>query len=247
VLGATGELVPAGVVGELYLGGAGLARGYLGRAGLTAERFVPNGFAGTAGERLYRTGDLARWLPDGTLEYLGRVDHQVKVRGYRIELGEIESVLLAHEAVRDVVVIVREDGDDKRLVSYVVAEPSARADDVTLIQELRSRLQEQLPGYMVPSALMVLEKLPLTGNGKLDLKALPAPEGGAYAHRQYEPPQGEVERALAQLWQELLRVEQVGRHDSFFELGGHSLLAVTLIERLRGCGWRCERCSARPR
>jgi aryl carrier-like protein len=189
---------------------------------------------------LYQTGDLARWLPDGALEYLGRMDHQVKVRGYRIELGEIESVLLAHEAVRDAVVVAREEqGGSKRLVGYVVSE-STPVEEAALINELRSRVQEQLPGYMVPSAWVVLERLPLTANGKVDRKGLPAPEGVAYAHRQYEAPQGAIERALAQLWQELLRIERVGRHDNFFELGGHSLLGMSLIESLRKQGWRLE-------
>src|SRR3569833_2774639 len=171
-----GALLPSGVVGELYLGGAGLSRGYLNRPGPTAEKFIPHRFSGEPGERLYRTGDLARWLSDGTLEYLGRVDHQVKVRGYRIELGEIESVLLGHEGVRDAVVVARETSGDKQLVSYVVAKSGVQVDAPALIHELRTCLQEQLPGYMVPSAFVVLESLPLTATGKVDRKVLPAPE-----------------------------------------------------------------------
>jgi hypothetical protein len=182
-----------------------------------------------SGERLYRSGDLARWLSDGSLEYLGRVDHQVKIRGFRIELGEIESVLLAHEGVRDAVVVARDDGfGSKQLVGYVVG---GQADDVALVNELRSRLQEQLPAYMVPSALMVLPSLPLSANGKLDRKALPAPEDSALA--QYVPPQGVTEELLAELWCLLLKRERVGRHDDFFALGGHSLLATQLLARIR--------------
>jgi amino acid adenylation domain-containing protein len=238
VVDGEGELLPSGVVGELYLGGVGLARGYLNRPGLTAQKFVPHRFSGEPGERLYRTGDLVRWLGDGTLEYLGRVDHQVKVRGYRIELGEIESVLRGHAAVRDAVVVAREEeGRGQRLVGYVVAEGGAQADeaavanDAVLVDELRGRLQEQLPGYMVPSALMVLGSLPLTANGKLDRKALPAPEESAQA--EYTAPEGLTEELLAKLWSGLLKRERVGRHDNFFELGGHSLLAMQLVSRIR--------------
>ncbi|MEO8062857.1 MAG: amino acid adenylation domain-containing protein, partial [Pseudomonadota bacterium] len=232
VLGSQGEPVPIGVMGELYLGGAGLVRGYLDQPGLTAERFVPNGFSADAGSRLYRTGDLVRWLPGGTLEFLGRMDHQVKIRGYRIELGEIESVLRTHECVRDAVVIARdEQAGIKRLVGYVVAEADAHAEEITLIQQLRSFLQQRLPAYLVPSALMVLETLPLTANGKLDRNGLPAPQESADA--KYAPPQGATEELLALLWCSLLKREQVGRHDSFFELGGHSLLAMQLVSRIR--------------
>jgi acyl carrier protein len=211
-----------------------LARGYFNRAGLTAERFVPNAFARTPGERLYRTGDLARWLPDGTLEYLGRADHQVKVRGFRIELGEIESVLLAHEEVRDAVVVTtEEEGESKQLVGYVVAKSGAQADSAALIQALRSRLQGQLPSYMVPQVLVVLERLPLTATGKVDRKALPAPQSTATALHEYVEPQGEIEIAIADIWKDLLHVERVGRHDNFFNLGGHSLLAVQMSSRIR--------------
>jgi acyl carrier protein len=215
----------------LYLGGVGLARGYLNRPAATAEKFVPNCFSTEPGERLYRTGDLARWLADGTLEFLGRMDHQVKVRGYRIELGEIESALRAHEQVRDAVVVAREEvSGTRRLVGYVVAD-FAQVDEAALVNELRGRLQEQLPGYMVPSTLVVLESLPLTANGKIDRKALPEPDASV-SESQFVPPEGDIERTLAHLWQELLRVEQVGRRDSFFELGGHSLLAMQLATRI---------------
>jgi amino acid adenylation domain-containing protein len=252
------QLVPRGTVGQLYLAGAGIAQGYLNRPGLTAERFLPQPFSQEPGERLYNTGDLARWLPDGALEFLGRVDTQVKLRGFRIELAEIESVLLAHEAASDAVVVVHEgatytshgggrqaepwtDGeratraqqyaDDKRLVGYVVAKPGIQADEVALINALRNRLQEQLPAYMVPSALMLLSSLPLTANGKLDRQALPAPD--ALTQAEYAPPEGLTEELLAALWCVLLKRERVGRHDNFFELGGHSMLAVRLVAMIR--------------
>jgi acyl-coenzyme A synthetase/AMP-(fatty) acid ligase len=234
VLDGYGEPVPIGVAGELYIGGAGVARGYLNRPELTAERFVADRFSSDPQARLYRTGDLARYLSDGNIEYLGRNDHQVKIRGFRIELGEIETRLGEHALVREAVVVAREDmPGDKRLVAYVVARGAAGAD---LAAVLRAYLGSLLPEYMVPAAYVAVEALPLSANGKLDRKALPAPEGGAYVRGLYEPPQGEVEAILAGLWAELLGVEKVGRQDSFFELGGHSLLAVKLLERLRRLG-----------
>ncbi|HEX6912704.1 MAG TPA: amino acid adenylation domain-containing protein [Longimicrobium sp.] len=227
VLDGTGAPVPVGVAGELFIGGAGLARGYQGRPALTAERFVPDPF-GPAGARLYRTGDLARWRPDGTIEFLGRNDFQVKVRGFRIELGEIEARLAEHPGVAEAVVSVRGDAaGDPRLVAYWTG------DAATDAQALRTHLGERLPEHMVPAAYVRLEAMPLTPNGKLDRKALPAPEGDAYARRGYEAPEGETEQALAEIWSELLGVERVGRWDNFFELGGHSLLIVKLIERMR--------------
>jgi amino acid adenylation domain-containing protein len=226
ILDETGEPVPVGVAGELYIGGPGVALGYLNRPELTAEKFVADRFTGEG--RLYRTGDLGRWLADGTIEFMGRNDHQVKIRGFRIELGEIEARLAEHPEVRETMVLAREDvPGDKRLVAYYVAETAMDAE------ALRAHLSAGLPDYMVPAAYVWMERLPLTPNGKVDRKALPAPEADAFATRGYEAPVGEVEEALAEIWSELLGVERVGRHDNFFELGGHSLLAVTLIERMR--------------
>jgi len=250
------ELNPAGVgiSGEIYIGGAGLARGYVNRAEMTAERFVPNPFSRRGGERLYRTGDVGRYRDDGNIGYIGRRDEQVKIRGYRIELGEIEARLKEHGLVKEAVAVAREAGEDggreKRLVAYVVM---VEAEEMVEVKEtgvgasrpkggeleagelstmLRTYLAGWLPEYMVPTAIVPLERIPLTANGKLDRKALPAPEGEAYAQRTYEPPQGKMEEALANLWQELLGVERVGRHDNFFELGGHSLLAVRMLSHL---------------
>ncbi len=233
ILDPRGEPVPVGVEGEICVGGAGVARGYLHRPELTAERFVPDPFRAGADARMYKTGDRGRWLPNGTIEYLGRRDFQVKVRGYRIELGEIEAKLGACAGVRQTAVVAREDvPGERRLVAYLVAE-----DGVTLQPaELRAALAAELPDYMVPPAFVVLEALPLTVNGKLDRAALPAPEAPAVATREYEAPQGEVETAVATLWQDILGVPRVGRHDHFFELGGHSLLVVAVVERLRARG-----------
>ncbi|MGS0897012.1 amino acid adenylation domain-containing protein, partial [Burkholderia stagnalis] len=219
------NLAPLGVAGELYLGGAGLARGYLNRPSLTAERFVPDPF-GTNGERLYRTGDLARWNAESALEYLGRIDHQVKIRGFRIELGEIEAQLSAQEEVREAVVTAQEGPGGTRLVAYVTASEK----DTINTAKLRASLSSVLPDYMVPGVIMVLERMPLNPNGKVDRKALPKAEAESAA--EYEAPQGETEESLAEIWRDLLGVERVGRHDNFFELGGHSLLAMQLIARL---------------
>ena len=219
--------VPIGVAGEIYIGGAGVARGYLGRAALTAERFVADPYGQG---RLYKTGDLGRWLPDGSIEYLGRNDFQVKVRGFRIELGEVEAQLAKCAGVKEAVVVAREDvPGDKRLVAYVIAEEGREPTAA----DLRAQLSGVLAEYMVPGAYVTLESFPLTPNGKLDRKALPAPDGGSVTSRAYEAPQGETERAIAQIWQQLLHLDQVGRHDHFFELGGHSLMAVQLVSRLR--------------
>jgi amino acid adenylation domain-containing protein len=256
VLDGDGQPVPIGMAGEIHIGGAGVARGYLNRPELTAERFLPDPYANEPDARMYRTGDLARWLPDGNLDYIGRLDFQVKIRGFRIELGEIETALRGCQGVRDAVVLAREDGaGDKRLVAYVTLAESAKvaganpgadgvdvadkvdttavvADIAALPATLKTHLQSSLPSHMVPAAFVVLESLPLTPNGKLDRKALPAPEADAYATGAYAPPKGPVEEALAELWSELLGIEQVGRHDDFFALGGHSLLAIRLISEI---------------
>ncbi|HLE82919.1 MAG TPA: amino acid adenylation domain-containing protein, partial [Thermoanaerobaculia bacterium] len=228
------NLVPAGVPGEIHVGGAGLARGYHGRPALTAERFVPDPFAaGDGGRRLYRSGDLARRLPDGGLDFLGRIDQQVKIRGFRIELGEIEAVLSHHPAVGQVAVVAREGAapGDLRLVAYVVPAPGT----TPRLGELREHAGRSLPDYMVPAAFVLLDALPLTVNGKLDRRALPAPEEtdrlGSEAAG--EPPATPTEELLAGLWARLLGVERVSRSDDFFELGGHSLLATRVASRTR--------------
>jgi amino acid adenylation domain-containing protein len=220
--------VPLGIDGELYLGGDGLARGYLKREELTAEKFVTDPH-GEAGARLYRTGDVCRWLPDGTLEFIGRRDDQVKLRGFRVELGEVESALLAHGGITAAVAMLREDEPgEKRLVAYVVARDGARGMEA----ELRDYLKEQLPAYMVPSSLVLLESLPLTPNGKIDKQALPKPDGVREADGSYVAPQSETEKRIAGIWQEILQLDKVGVHDNFFELGGHSLMATQVKVRL---------------
>jgi amino acid adenylation domain-containing protein len=226
---------PIGVPGELYVAGAGLARGYMNRASLSAERFVANPF-GHSGERMYRTGDVVRWMPDGNLEYFGRSDHQVKIRGFRIELGEIEACLLRDESVGQATVIAREDRPGhKQLVGYVVPASGLGIDRIDT-EALRRTLSKQLPDHMVPAAIVIMAQLPLTPNGKLDRKALPTPERDAFAGQEYQAPQGGTEQILAELWQDLLGVERVGRQDNFFQLGGHSLLALQLMARLRNRG-----------
>ncbi|MDX2554301.1 non-ribosomal peptide synthetase [Streptomyces stelliscabiei] len=229
------RLVPRGVPGELCVGGAGMARGYHGRGGLTADRFVPNPF-GAPGERMYRTGDLVRWLPDGTLDFLGRADHQVKLRGHRIELGEIETALHGHSAVTAVAVVLREDAPgDKRLVAYTTAAPDAAPSPV----ELREHLLTRLPDYMIPAAFVTLERLPLTAHGKLDVRALPAPDGAALAAaEEITAPRNDAERRMADVWQEVLGLARVGVEESFFNLGGDSIRAVTLVGALRTAGFR---------
>jgi amino acid adenylation domain-containing protein len=229
LLGPRGEEVPLGIPGEICSGGPGVARGYLNRPDLTAERFVPDPF-GAPGDRLYRTGDLARRLPDGGLEFLGRVDHQVKVRGFRIELGEIESALARHPAVHECVAAVRETAPGEKGIAawWVPADPSAEPPEAS---ELRDFLRRSLPHYMVPAVFQLLPALPLTPSGKVDRRSLPTPEQAA--SKDWEPPQGETEEAMAGLWRELLGVERVARNDDFFSLGGHSLLATRLASRLR--------------
>ncbi|MBG5340263.1 pyoverdine non-ribosomal peptide synthetase PvdD, partial [Pseudomonas aeruginosa] len=222
--------VPRGAVGELYIGRAGLARGYLRRPGLSATRFVPNPFPGGAGERLYRTGDLARFQADGNIEYIGRIDHQVKVRGFRIELGEIEAALAGLAGVRDAVVLAHDGVGGTQLAGYVVADSAEDAE--RLRESLRESLKRQLPDYMVPAHLMLLERMPLTVNGKLDRQALPQPDA-SLSQQAYRAPGSELEQRIAAIWAEILGVERVGLDDNFFELGGHSLLATRVISRVR--------------
>jgi len=240
ILDAHSEPVPIGVAGELYIGGAGVARGYLNRPELTAEKFLSDPFVDEPGARMYRTGDVGRWLPDGNVEFLGRNDYQVKIRGFRIELGEIEARLMEHAAVREAVVIAREDTPgEKRLVAYYTVAASVgeqaggQRQDAGGAEEVRLHLTAVLPEYMVPVAYVRLGSLPLTPNGKLDRRALPAPEARAYSTRGYEPPQGEIETKLAEIWAEVLKLDRIGRHDNFFSLGGHSLLALRVVSRIR--------------
>jgi hypothetical protein len=214
-----------GVPGELCIGGAGVVRGYLGRPGQTAERFVPDPFAAEPGGRMYRTGDRVRWRAEGKLEFMGRLDDQVKIRGFRIEPGEVEAALAAYPGVREARVMMREDQPgDKRLVAYVVG--SVEMDG------LRAHLRQGLPEYMVPQAIVALERLPLNANGKVDRKALPVPEYAADADR-YVAPRTPTEEVLAGIWAEVLGRERVGVEESFFDLGGHSLLGTQLVSRVR--------------
>ncbi|WP_415843370.1 amino acid adenylation domain-containing protein, partial [Xenorhabdus thuongxuanensis] len=237
ILDPHGQPVPLGVTGEIYIAGAGVARGYLNRPELTAERFLADPFASAPDARMYKTGDLGRWLPDGNIEYLSRNDFQVKLRGFRVELGEIEARLTHCDGVREAVVLAREEEPgQKRLVAYLL--PQAGVELVPA--ELRQQLAQHLADYMLPSAFVTLETFPLTPNGKLDRQALPAPDLSAVVARSYEAPIGETEIALAQIWQKLLGLKQVSRHDQFFELGGHSLMIVSLIEELRHLGWQLE-------
>ncbi|MEQ1777270.1 MAG: amino acid adenylation domain-containing protein, partial [Nitrosomonas sp.] len=229
ILDRQGYPVPVGVQGELYIGGLGLARGYLNRADLTAERFVPHPFSDREGERLYRTGDLARYRQDGNIEYLGRLDHQVKIRGFRIELGEIESVLTQHSQVRETVVIAREDvSGEKRLVAYVTTHETVSSDE-TVIDGLRQYLNERLPDYMVPTAFVFLDMIPLTLNGKLDRKALPEPDIEAQIASQYVSPRNTTEEILTYIWAQVLRLERIGIDDNFFALGGDSIRSIQVI------------------
>ncbi|HLA75264.1 MAG TPA: amino acid adenylation domain-containing protein [Gammaproteobacteria bacterium] len=225
-----GQPVPIGVPGEIHVGGAGLARGYLNRPELSAARFIPHPFSDVPGQRLYKSGDLARYLNNGELDYLGRIDQQVKLRGFRIELGEIEAALSQHAGVREAVVLLREDSPgDQRLVGYW----TGQGDPLPSTQDLRQHLKTQLPDYMVPSNLVWLEALPLTANGKVDQRALPRPEDHAERELAYVPPATLLEQSIASVWQEVLQVEQVGREDNFFDLGGHSMLMVRVHSRLR--------------
>jgi acyl carrier protein len=221
--------VPIGVPGELYIGGVGVARGYFNRADLTAERFLPNPFKNTS-ERLYKTGDLAEYLEDGNVEYLGRLDSQVKLRCFRIELGEIEAVLRQHPKVQQAVVVVNSQAEEKRLIAYIVS-----ADKLEInVTVLREFLAEKLPIYMIPSAFVMLDVLPLTPNGKIDRRALPTPEKvRPQLEATYVIPKTEIEKTIAQIWQKALNLENIGIHDNFFDLGGHSLLMVRVHSQLR--------------
>jgi len=229
VLDAHGRPVPAGVPGELYVAGDGLARGYLNAPDLTALKFVPNTLSEERGDRLYRTGDQVRYRRDGTLEFIGRQDHQVKIRGFRVELGEVEWVLRQHPAVKDAVCIVSAEADgDKRVIAYVAGDGQQLA-----VPDLRRFAQQRLPEYMIPAAIVALPSLPVTRNGKIDRQALPSPDHGRPTLEvRYVAPRTETERTISGLWQEVLGVEQVGVDDNFFDLGGHSLLIVLLHNRL---------------
>jgi acyl-CoA synthetase (AMP-forming)/AMP-acid ligase II/acyl carrier protein len=227
------QSVPIGVPGELYIGGDGLARGYLNRHELTQEKFIPNPFDNSNftshKSKLYKTGDLARYLPNGNIEFLGRIDHQVKIRGFRIELGEIEALLRTYSQIKEAVVVARENqSGDKRLVAYIVPDSDTSIDTIAL----RGFLQQKLPDYMVPAAFVILEALPLTPNGKIDRKALPAPDISR-SEVGFVPPRNPTEEGLAAIYADVLGLENVGIHDNFFELGGHSLLATRVISRLR--------------
>jgi amino acid adenylation domain-containing protein len=223
--------VPIGIPGEMYISGDGLARGYLNRPELTAEKFIQNPFSADPKARMYLTGDLARYLPDGNIEFLGRIDNQVKIRGFRIEIGEVESVLGRHPAVEETVVIAREDvPGDKRLVAYVVASPGP----ALTFSELRSFLKDKLPDYMIPSAFVFLDLLPLTPNGKVNRRALPTPDlERSRLETKFVAPRTQVEKDLAKIWGEMLGLEPVGVHDNFFDLGGHSLLVTQVMSRIR--------------
>jgi len=234
--------VPIGAIGELFIGGVGLARGYLNRPGLTAETFIANPFSNKPGERLYRTGDLSRYLPDGNIEFIGRVDHQVKIRGFRIELGEIESAISSVSGVKQVIVLAREDEPgQKRLVAYVVPNNQVLLDEEgdikqqSLITDIRQECSKTLPDYMRPSQIVLLAEIPLTPNGKIDRKALPKPEGREGLEA-YQAPEGLIENSLASIWKELLQVERVGRNDNFFHLGGDSIVSIHMVSRARKLG-----------
>jgi acyl carrier protein len=231
VLDRRGRPLPIGVPGELHLGGMGLARGYLGRPDLTAEKFIPDSFSVEPGARMYRTGDLARFLPDGRIDFLGRMDHQVKIRGYRIEPGEIEAALNEYPSVKTCVVVARADADDdKRLVAYIVARDGEKPGHLELRSFLRARLLEQ----MVPSAFVLLDEMPLTPNGKINRRALPAPEvSRPEIEQRYVAPRNDIEVALVELWQEVLGINPIGVSDNFFDLGGHSLKATSLLSKVR--------------
>ena len=236
VLNSEHALAPIGAPGELHIGGVGLARGYLNNPKLTAEKFIENPYYDPANpsssRRLYKTGDLVRWLPDGNLEFLGRIDQQVKIRGFRIELGEIENTLATHELIKDAIVLAKGEASDKRLVAYVVKETAQEGEAATDLQEqLQQHLAQQLPDYMVPSAFVFLDAMPLTPNGKVDRQALPKPDPSEH-QTVYVAPRTEAEKILCEIWQEVLGVGRVGLNDNFFQLGGHSLTALKVVSML---------------
>lgn len=217
--------LPIGIIGEIYIGGDGVARGYLNRLELTAEKFISNPF----GEgKLYKTGDLARYLPDGNIEFLERIDNQVKIRGFRIELGEIETTLNQFPQIKETLVIAKEnEKGNQYLVAYLIIEKTI------LVREIRQFLETKLPDFMIPSAFVFLEKFPLTPNGKIDRKALPEPDFTVNQDNEFIAPRNEIESKIAQIWQEILGFQKIGINDNFFELGGHSLLATQVVSRLR--------------
>jgi acyl carrier protein len=242
VLNTQMQLQPVGTPGELYIGGAGVARGYLNQPELTQRKFVHDPFSSEPGQRLYRTGDWVRWLSDGTVEFLGRIDEQVKLRGYRIELGEIEHQISQLAGVQASVVLCREDeGQEKRLVAYVLPSKALEAEDEEqLLEQKRARvgqyvesLKGKLPHYMVPGVYVFVEQFPLSPNGKIDRRRLPPPGEGDLQKRAYVAPRDEIEAQLCQIWQDVLGLQQVSIHDDFFALGGHSLLATRLISLVR--------------
>ncbi len=227
------QLVPIGVSGELCVSEDGLARGYLNRGELTAEKFVQNPFV--VGERMYRTGDLARWQPDGNIEFLGRIDEQVKIRGFRIKLGEVESVLRAVEGIQEAVVLAKERKGAKALAAYYVSDGEIEASDI------RERMGRTLPGYMVPTHYIKLEEIPLTANGKVDRKGLPEPDGSLSTAVAYVAPRNEVERELVQIWENIFDVRPIGIKDDFFDLGGHSIHSIILIHKIeKELGKKCD-------
>ncbi|AOX00478.1 non-ribosomal peptide synthetase [Moorena producens PAL-8-15-08-1] len=240
VLSSEQQPVPVGVLGELYIGGIGLANGYLNRLELTVEKFIANPFENSKATKLYKTGDLCRFLADGNIEFLGRLDHQVKVRGYRIETGEIETSLTQHPIVKETVVLAIEDNlGNKRLVAYLVLETETPArsnpevSETEQIKKLKQYLKEQLPEYMIPSGFVILSQLPLTPSGKVDRKALPVPDNVSSVSTEFVAPETETQKVLAEIWAEVLGIEKVGIHDNFFDLGGHSLLATQVVSRIR--------------
>jgi hypothetical protein len=238
LLDADLQPVPIGIPGELYIGGVGLARGYLKRPDLTAEKFIANPFpCACLGERLYRTGDLARYRTDGAIEFLGRIDQQVKLRGFRIEPGEIEATLRGHARVQDAVVVLCEEDEERRYLAAYVAKastPLEPLEEQSTQEELQNYLRERLPDYMVPAVIVSLQTLPLTPNGKVNRKALPIPERAMQSEEGYVAPQSELERHLTEIWQQVLGGRtQVGIYDNFFELGGHSLLLIQVCSKLQ--------------